>query len=368
MPTNAAAWLPSTKARLEVKSAPYSTPKTDELVINNHAVAINPIDRLKQSIGDLIYPWVKYPCVLGTDVAGEVVEVGPSVTRFKPGDRVVGFATGTDKECNRAAEGAFQTFPILSEGLAVPIPADLSYEQAAVVPLGVSTAACGLFQDDQLKLQYPTVPAQKPTGKTLLIWGGSTSVGSNAIQLAVAAGYEVFTTSSPKNFDFVKKLGASRVFDYKSKTVNADVIRAFEGKTAAGALSIGSGSADACMDILNKCNGNKHIAIATGPLPDPLPKNFAIAIIIWGFLSWSIVNYFKSKLRGITTKFIFGFSLTHNPVGQAIYVDFLPRALAEGAFVAAPEPQIVGKGLENVQAGFDLHAKGVSARKIVVSL
>ncbi len=368
MPTNTAAWLPSSKARLEVISAPYTTPKNDELVIDNHAVAINPIDRLKQSVGDMIYPWIKYPCILGSDVAGEVVAVGPSVTRFQLGDRVVGFATGTDEKRNRAAECAFQTFPVLLEGLTSSIPADLSYEQAAVIPLGVSTAACGLFQDDQLKLQYPTVPAQKPTGKTLLIWGGSTSVGSNAIQLAVAAGYEVFTTSSPKNFDFVKKLGASRVFDYKSKTVNADMIRAFEGKTTAGALSIGSGAADACMDILNQCNGDKHIAMATYPTPDPPPENFATVITVWSFVSWSIVNYFKSKLRGITTKFIFGFSLTHNRVGQAIYVDFLPKALAEGAFVAAPESQIIGKGLENIQAGFDLQAMGMSAKKVVVSL
>ena len=166
MPTNTAAWLPSSKARLDVKSAPYTTPKNDELVIKNHAVAINPIDRLKQSVGDMIYPWIKYPCVLGSDIAGEVVAVGPSVTRFQPGDRVVGFATGTDEKRNRAAECAFQTFPVLSEGLTSSIPADLSYEQAAVIPMGMSTAVCGLLQDDQLKLQYPTVPAQKPTGKS----------------------------------------------------------------------------------------------------------------------------------------------------------------------------------------------------------
>jgi NADPH:quinone reductase-like Zn-dependent oxidoreductase len=72
----------------------------------------------------------------------------------------------------------------------------------------MSTAACGLFQEDHLALQRSSA-LPKPTSKTLLVWGGSTSVGSNAIQLAVAAGYEVFTTASPKNFDYVKKLGAA---------------------------------------------------------------------------------------------------------------------------------------------------------------
>ena len=146
------------------------------------------------------------------------------------------------------------------------------------------------------------------------------------------------------------------------------MIRAFEGKTIAGALSIGPTAADACMDILNKCNGDKFIAMATYPTPDLPPKNSATTITFWSFVSWSIVNYFKSKLRGITTKFIFGFSLIHNRVGQAKYVGFLLKALAEGAFVAAPEPQIVGKGLENIQAGFDLQAMGTSAKKVVVSL
>jgi len=63
-------------------------------------------------------------------------------------------------------------------------------------------------------------------------------VGCNAIQLAVAAGYEVFTTCSPKNFDLVKELGASQTFDYNSKTVVKDIIHAFQNKTTAGAISV----------------------------------------------------------------------------------------------------------------------------------
>jgi NADPH:quinone reductase-like Zn-dependent oxidoreductase len=105
---------------------------------------------------------------------------------------------------------------------------------------------------DQLALSLPTIPHPKPRGKTLLIWGGATSVGCNAIQLAVAAGYEVITTSSPQNFELMKKLGASQVFDYKSKTVIPDITGAFKGKTTAGALTMGTGAAEACLDILNK--------------------------------------------------------------------------------------------------------------------
>lgn len=124
----------------------------------------------------------------------------------------------------------------LSFGRASETPDSISFESAAVIPLGFSTAACGLFQDTFFNLQLPTVPPQKQTGNTLLIWGGASSVGSNAIQLAVAAGYEVITTASAKNFEYVKKLGASQVFDYHSSTISADLVDALNGKTLMGAL------------------------------------------------------------------------------------------------------------------------------------
>jgi len=243
----------------------------------------------------------------------------------------------------------------------------LSYESAAVIPLGLSTAACGLFQEDQLALQYPTTHT-KPTGKTLLVWGGATSVGCNAIQLAVAAGYEVITTASPKNFDYVKKLGASQAFDYRSKTIIDDLIRAFKGKMTAGAITMGSGAAEACIDVLDKCTGDKFISMATYPMPDPRPIHFVVPLIIYSFISFSISNWVKSKLRGIRTNFIFGSTLADNDVGKAIYVNFLPEALAQGTYIAAPDPYVVGKGLECIETGLKVQRKGVSAKKVVVSL
>jgi len=367
MPPNTAACLTASKSKpLEVKSAPYTSPRENEIVIKNGAVAINPIDWLIQETGSIGFPWITYPFTPGSDVAGEVVEVGRAVTRFKVGDCVVGHALGLSKG-HSSAEGAFQTYTVLLAHMASPIPNTLSYESAAVLPLGLSTAACGLFQTDQLALQYPST-SPKPTGKTLLVWGGATSVGSNAIQLAVAAGYEVITTASPRNFDYVKKLGASQVFDYNSKTVVDDLIHAFEGKTIAGALSIGHGAADACLDILRDCKGNKFISMATYPVPSPPPKHFVLLLTVLSFASWSIICWFKSRARQIRTKFIHGSTLVDNGVGKVIYEDFLPKALAEGTYLAAPDPIVVGKGLEYIQAGFDLQKKGVSAKKVVVSL
>jgi len=138
-PINAAAWLTATQAPLEVKSAPYTAPRENEIVVKNHAVAVNPLDWLLQVIGYFIFPWIKYPFVLGSDLAGEVFEVGKGVTRFKVGDRVLGHAVGSDKKRNASAEGAFQTYTVVLAHMAAPIPSTMPYESAAVLPL---PAAC----------------------------------------------------------------------------------------------------------------------------------------------------------------------------------------------------------------------------------
>ena len=365
MPTNTAAWIGAKRAKLDVKPAPYTPPRDNEIVIKNHAVAINPLDWIIQVAGNFLYTWLKYPFVLGSDLAGEVVEVGNAVTRFKVGDRVLGHAVGTDKKRNSAAEGAFQTYTVVLAHMAAPIPNTLSYENAVVLPLALSTAACGLFQKDHLALQYPSA-TPKPTGETLLVWGGSTSVGSNAIQLAVAAGYEVITTASPRNFDYVKKLGASQVFDYNSQSVVQDIIEAFKGKTIAGAIAIGTGSAEPCLDIVHACKGHKFVSMASTPIS--FEKHPPLPLVMLQFVSFSVSLLVKSRLRHIGTKFINGDTLMDNEVSKIIYEDFLPQALADGRYVAAPDPYVVGKGLEYVQTGFDVQMKGISAKKVVVSL
>jgi len=362
MPTNKAAWLRAKGAKLEVGPAPYTPPRANEIVIKNHAVAINPVDWAIQVAK--LFRWIQFPTILGSDVAGEVVEVGSAVTRFVVGDRVFGHAVGLNKNRNTLAEGAFQEYTVLLAHMASPIPRTMSYESAAVLPLAVSTAACGLFQKDQLALHHPSVNA-KPTGETLLVWGGSTSVGSNAIQLAIAAGYDVITTCSPRNYAYVTQLGARQAFDYNSPTVVADIIEALRGKRIAGALALGVGSAQACVAIVYASNGTKFVSRGS---VDGSIENGMTAQAVAKIVSSNISLWFKTRLRRVRTNFIFGSSLTDNEVGPAIYVDFLPAALAAGRYAAVPEPYVVATGLDSVQAGLDIQKKGVSAKKVVVSL
>ena len=373
MPTNTAAWFVTSGRKLEVGPAPYTSPDKGEIVVRNRAVAINPVDWAIAQIPFLRkqgFSWIKLPVVLGEDLAGEVAEVGAGVTRFKVGDRVVAFAAGGNENRNRNSECAFQHYVVVADYMASPIPDGMSFETAAVLPLAVSTASCGLFQKDMLGLQHPSAAAT-PTGKTVFITGGATSVGCNAIQLAKNAGYEVFTTASPKNGDYLKSLGASQVFDYHSPTLVKDVVAALKGKTCAGALAIATGSVGHCIDIVGASKGDKFVAIAAGPISlTDLVDGGPLAMIqlMPKMLASTVSNRFKARAGGVKSKFIWGGSLVDNEVGPAVYRDFLPSALADGRYVAAPPAQVVGSGLEAIETGFDAQKKGMSAKKVVVSL
>ena len=177
----------------------------------------------------------------------------------------------------------------------------------------------------------------------MLIWAGASSVGINGIQLAKAAGYEVIATASEKNFEYVKRLGASEVFDYKSETVVDDIVASLKGKTLVGVLDcIGFKAAELSVEVVKKAAGKGAIASTKGGVEE-LPE-------------------------GITLTKIFGITLRDNGIGKAVYADFLPQALASGTFVPSPEPLVQGKGLEHVQAGIDRLMAGVSAAKVVVTL
>ncbi|KAG2178178.1 hypothetical protein INT43_003431 [Umbelopsis isabellina] len=368
--TNAAAWITASGANpLQVKEAPYPTVGAKELVIKNHAVAINPVDYMLQDFGNLIFKWIKYPAIFGSDLAGEVMEVGSEVSDFKKGDRVLAMAVGCDPDCNDSAAGAFQNCTVVRADLTSKIPSSLDYVHASVLPLCLSTAASGLFQKDYLGLQLPSEPAKPPTGETLIIWGGSTSVGSNAIQLAVAAGYEVISTASPKNFEYVEKLGATQVFDYNSKSVVQDMISSLKDKTVAGAVAIGTGSLHACVDILSASKGSKFITDISGPgAPKGPPTGLNLVRMMGTMIYHNVSIWTKSRLAGVSSKFVWGSDLKKNEVGPAIFAEFLPKALESGSYIIAPDPEVVGHGLDQIQNAFDILRKGVSAKKLVVTL
>jgi NADPH:quinone reductase and related Zn-dependent oxidoreductases len=158
MPPNRAAWLTTPKARhFTVQPAPYTSPASNEVVVKTSAIAINPVDWKVQDEGS--FP-LTYPAIIGEDIAGEIVEIGSSTSRFKKGDRVLGFAVALSSK--RPCDGAFQQYVVLRENLVTKIPDGLQFEKAAVMPLAVATAASVFFSKDKLGLDYPSL---EPTAK-----------------------------------------------------------------------------------------------------------------------------------------------------------------------------------------------------------
>jgi hypothetical protein len=189
----------------------------------------------------------------------------------------------------------------------------------------------------------------------------------------VAAGYDVITTASPHNFNYVKRLGARQAFDYRSKTVIGDIVRALRGCDIAGALAIGGGSAGPCLEIVAACKGVRFVALATPPTSfDEVPAGRGrlrrLAPAIARMLTGAVALRLKARLRGVRTKMIWGSALICNEVGPMIFEAFLPSALSEARFVAAPPPTVIGAGLGQIPIALERQRQGVSATKLVVTL
>lgn len=182
-----------------LRSADMPSPelRDGEVLVQVHAAGVNQLDsRIRDGEFKLILPY-RLPLILGHDVAGIVVKVGPRVRQFKPGDQV--YARPDDFRIGTFAE----YIAIKEESLAIK-PKALSMEEAASIPLVGLTAWQALIEIAKLK-----------KGQKVFIQAGSGGVGTFAIQLARHVGATVATTTSSANIDLVKSLGADIAIDYK---------------------------------------------------------------------------------------------------------------------------------------------------------
>lgn len=179
-----------------VTDAPVPPSGKGQVLIANRAAAVNPVDyKLRQGFGGVLASFVgpKLPAIPGGDIAGEVLE-SDADSKFKPGDRVMGLMA--------MCIGGYASKVVVPEAALARIPDNLSYEQAAALPLASLTA----WQALDL--------ARVKAGDRVLVHAGAGGVGTCAIQLAKARGCYVTTTCSTCNVEFVKELGADDVCDY----------------------------------------------------------------------------------------------------------------------------------------------------------
>lgn len=173
------------------------------------------------------------------------------------------------------ANSAFQLYSLAVEDLTAELPDSLSFQEGAVLPLALSTASAGLFQADTLGLPLPSSEDIQQRNEAILVWGGASSVGSVAIQLAAASGVTVVTTASPRNHEFVRSCGAHTIFDYKSPTVVEDIVSILRTTKFVGVFdSIGEPrSFEAIAKIVNTLGG--HVKVSSVLPYDKPTETFA---------------------------------------------------------------------------------------------
>ncbi len=185
-------------------------PSEGEVLIKISAAGVNPIDwKIREGYLAEIIPHT-LPLTLGWDFAGEIASLGKNVEKWGIGDAVYGSPSFSKN-------GAYAEYIVVSEDEIAAKPKTLSYQKSAAVPLVTLTAWQALKDISAVK-----------QGDRVLIHAGSGGVGIAAIQLAKHAGATVYTTSSTRNIEFLKELGADEVIDYTqedfSKLENLDIV------------------------------------------------------------------------------------------------------------------------------------------------
>ncbi len=187
---------------------PRPIPKPDEVLIEVHAAGVNPRDWLVRSGRYQFRPFLPpFPLILGSDVAGVVVEVGEQVRRFEVGEEVYAMVPSS------RGFGGYAEYVAVADPAVTWMPTNMSFEQAAGVPLAGLTAWQALAEN-----------ARMGPGQRVLVVGASGGVGHYAVQIARAFGAQVIGVCSGANVELVRRLGAVRVIDYERERFN-DVAR-----------------------------------------------------------------------------------------------------------------------------------------------
>jgi NADPH:quinone reductase-like Zn-dependent oxidoreductase len=259
---------------------PRPTLKPDELLVEVHAAAVNPIDNM--ILTGIFKPILdfQFPATVGSDLAGVVTEVGSRVTRFKPGDAIFAniFDLGT---------GSIAEFAVVPESAAALKPANLDFVQAASIPM------VGLTSWQALKER-----AHLRAGQKVFIPAGAGGIGTFAIQLAKHLGAKVGTTTSTGNVALVRSLGADEVVDYKKQEFE-NVLRGYDAV-------LGTIRGDALEKSVGILTPGSKIVSLVGPLDAAFARDRRLNIVLtclFRLMSRKIMRL--AKKRDVTYSFLF---------------------------------------------------------------
>ena len=345
MSTHAAAVLNTKGSRLEVTQRPTPTPGPNDILIEVTAIALNPIDVYQRDLG---YPPLShYPAVVGSDIGGTIKAAGSAAPSFlKPGTRVTAFAPAFQTK-GAPDRGAFQKLTLVPSNLVAPIPPSVSFTEASLLPMAFLTSFSGFYNTLALPRDIKYTPSADKQG--ILIWGGASSIGSAGVQIAKSFGYVLYVTASRKHHEYLKFLGADRLFDYHDDDVVEQIVKAAkaDGVTVSVAYDT-AGETPKSQEVVKQLKGSAEGKVAAAkPVPEGTPK-----------------------VEGVTATFIQAPSDEQKRTEHFAYIFnvWLKEKLEKGAIVPSPKVQVVGQGLEALNLGLDELKKGVSGVKLVVEI
>jgi len=303
-------------------------------------------------------PITHSPAVLGSDISGTVISSGSEVPPglFPAGTRVTGFAPCFFKQ-GEPQYGAFQEKVLVPYQLVCPIPWGVGWNEAASLGMSVITAWSGwwviglLSRELKVEVEEST---NKGGQKGILVWGGSSSIGTGAIQSAKLMGFKVYTTSSPHNHAYLlSTLNADRVFDYKDPDVVSFIIKAAQEDGISISIAYdAAGATDSCTAILNALTppGEQgRIASAVG-----LKGRVSEMVMEGGAVAKFVVAPEEEKDRDQFFEWVFN--------------RWLKEKLEKGEYVPSPRVRVVEGGLAGLNGALDELKKGVSGVKLVVEV
>ncbi|KAL4898499.1 putative zinc-binding dehydrogenase family oxidoreductase [Aspergillus ambiguus] len=285
--------------------------------------------------------------VLGCDFVGEVIEQGRNASRLAKGDIVAGLIWGGEVK----GLGGYSQYSVADDRISFKVPASMSPAEASTVPLASATAWLALFSKNCLGLDRV-----KHKGTSVLVWGGSSSVGLYTIQLASMYGLEVVTTCSPKHAELLRSHGAKYVFDYRDDNVVEKI------KEAAPSLkhifdTIGNPSSSVTASYALRSGGN----LCTVRPGKAHTENVAAGTHVTDVLVWTA--FLKDHSYG---EYKWPASEDDHNLCAELF-EKLPAWLEQG--VVRPSKPKVYHGLEAVPEGFQEYRDGkISAYKIVYEL
>ncbi|KAH9849338.1 oxidoreductase [Lenzites betulinus] len=299
--------------------------------------------------------------ILGSDWAGEIVQVGKDVTARKVGERVAGFVRG-----DRSAErGAFAEYVKSPADLVWVIPNALSYAEAATMSIELCTCAQALYYTGRLELPLPSNDILE-RDEWLFVYGGSSSCGQYAIQLARASVFRVITTASPRNFALLRSLGAAVVCDYHDPAVVEKVKAATEDSIRYGIDAIGLPETQELSQRVFGRAGGKLITLLWAN-KTRVREDFEVSYELPLFPQLTLVYTGLGRAFDMPGMH---FSVSPEDTAQmAAFVATIPALVQAGQLRPNPVRLVEERGLAAIPRGLkDLEEGKVSGEKIVVLL